>query len=341
MSSNSENVVASPSVDADNMASSDTVHSEDSNLGKGTLLANADFLIQEMKEISTFFHNAKGEGYAKVNENGQTFRIQSDMYRKFLEYQYFKAKQSAVSLSDVKKARNALEAHALFECPQEEVFTRVGMDANAVYVDLCNDDWEAVEITRDDWRIIQNPPVNFIRKPGMKALPHPQRETSLLRLKEIIHFPSENAFRLFVGWLVNALHISREYLILMVQGEQGCSKSSLTEIAHTIIDPSESILRALPKTERNLAVATSNSYVRSFDNVSKISPELSDMLCRISTGGGLSTRKVFTDDTEVNFNKTIPIIINGIEIVVRPDLADRAISLNLTPISKYSSSKVK
>jgi hypothetical protein len=58
------------------------------------------------------------------------------------------------------------------------------------------------------------------------------------------------------------------------------------------------------------------------------------MLCRISTGGGLGLRKLFTDDTEMNFHNAIPLIINGIEISLRADLADRAITLNLTPIPK-------
>ena len=44
-------------------------------------------------------------------------------------------------------------------------------------------------------------------------------------------------------------------------------------------------------------------------------------------------RQLFTDQDEVLFAATRPVILNGIEdIVTRPDLADRAVFLTLEPI---------
>jgi hypothetical protein len=62
---------------------------------------------------------------------------------------------------------------------------------------------------------------------------------------------------------------------------------------------------------------------------------LSDALCRLATGGGFSTRKLYTDDEEQLFNAQRPVALNGIEdFVSRPDLADRTIFLTLEPISE-------
>ena len=70
-----------------------------------------------------------------------------------------------------------------------------------------------------------------------------------------------------------------------------------------------------------------------FDNVSGLPGWISDTLCRLATGGGFAVRQLYTDQDEVLFDATRPVILNGIEdIVTRPDLADRALFLTLEPI---------
>jgi hypothetical protein len=70
-----------------------------------------------------------------------------------------------------------------------------------------------------------------------------------------------------------------------------------------------------------------------YDNVSRIPSWLSDAMCRLATGGGFCTRKLYTDDEERLFNAQRPVALNGIEdFVNRPDLADRTIFLTLDPI---------
>src|SRR5262249_31704400 len=60
---------------------------------------------------------------------------------------------------------------------------------------------------------------------------------------------------------------------------------------------------------------------------------LSDALCRLASGGSFAVRQLYTDQEEVLFESTRPILLNGIEDVIsRPDLGDRAIFLTLPPI---------
>jgi hypothetical protein len=55
----------------------------------------------------------------------------------------------------------------------------------------------------------------------------------------------------------------------------------------------------------------------------------------MATGGGFSTRELYTDAEEVIFDFARPVILNGIDYLAeRPDLADRAIILNLPPIEE-------
>src|SRR5262249_9830438 len=82
-------------------------------------------------------------------------------------------------------------------------------------------------------------------------------------------------------------------------------------------------------------IAANNGYLLAFDNLSGLPIWLSDALCRLASGGSFSVRQLYTDQDEVLFESTRPILLNGIEDVVsRPDLGDRAIFLTLPPMGE-------
>ena len=61
----------------------------------------------------------------------------------------------------------------------------------------------------------------------------------------------------------------------------------------------------------------------------------SHALCRLATGGSFAVRRLYTDDEEVLFEASRPILLNGIEDgISRPDLGDRAIFLTFAPIAE-------
>jgi len=99
------------------------------------------------------------------------------------------------------------------------------------------------------------------------------------------------------------------------------------------VDPAVEPLRALPKNERDLAIAAGNAWVLAFDNLSGIRDQLSDALCRLATGGGFATRQLYTDDEEIIFSAKRPIILNGIDdIATRGDLQERSLLVSLPSI---------
>src|SRR5206468_11391963 len=72
-----------------------------------------------------------------------------------------------------------------------------------------------------------------------------------------------------------------------------------------------------------------------FDNLSQLPTWLSDALCRLASGGSFAVRQLYTDEDEVLFRASRPLLVNGIEDVIsRADLADRAIFLMLAPIGE-------
>jgi hypothetical protein len=118
-------------------------------------------------------------------------------------------------------------------------------------------------------------------------------------------------------------------------GEQGSAKTTLTKVLRALLDPNVAPVRALSRDERELMVSANNGHVLAFDNLSGLSPWLSDAFCRLASGGSFAVRKLYTNDEEMLFQAARPILLNGIEdLISRPDLADRAIFLQLPCVAE-------
>src|SRR5262249_33251686 len=81
----------------------------------------------------------------------------------------------------------------------------------ALYLDLADDQWRAVEVTPTGWQIVSAPPVRFRRTPGLLALPAPQRGGSILALQSLLNLASYDDFVLVIAWLLAALRPSGPY----------------------------------------------------------------------------------------------------------------------------------
>ena len=109
----------------------------------------------------------------------------------------------------------------------------------------------------------------------------------------------------------------------------------LCKLLRALIDPNVAPVRALPRNERELFIAANNAHVLAFDNLSTLSPDFSDTLCRLASGGAFAARALYSNQDEVLFSAARPVILNGIDdVITRPDLADRAIMLTLDPIAE-------
>ena len=102
-----------------------------------------------------------------------------------------------------------------------------------------------------------------------------------------------------------------------------------------MVDPSNPDLLALPHSKDELVRILNQSWVIGFDNLSTLSDEFSDTLCRAVTGEGYIKRALYTNDDNVVYSYKRCVIINGINVVAnRPDLLDRGILIELDRISE-------
>jgi hypothetical protein len=167
----------------------------------------------------------------------------------------------------------------------------------------------------------------------MLPLPIPERGGSIEALRPFLNLSNQNDFVLIVAWLLAALRPGGPYPLLAISGEQGSAKTFLSKLLRALVDPNVAPVRALPREERELMIAANNGHLLAFDNLSALSPWLSDALCRLASGGSFAVRQLYTDEAEVLFKAARPTLLNGIEdVIARPDLADRSIFLQLEPI---------
>lgn len=274
---------------------------------------------------------------ATVGDHFETWPVRSRAFKHWLVQRFYRERGKPPNGSTLQQAVDLAAACARHDGARYEVFFRVGRAPGAVFLDLGNDSWEAVEITAKGWTIVANPPVRFRRSGSMLPLPHPARGGSLPELRQFVNAGDENSLALMVSWLIGALRPAGPYPLLILQGEQGSAKSTAARMLRALIDPSEAPLRAQPRSEQDLLIGAKHSWILAFDNLSDLKPWFSDALCRLATGGGFSTRKLFTDSDEVVFHAQRPVLLTSIDdLAERQDLADRAIVLNLPSIPGHA-----
>lgn len=291
-------------------------------------------LLIEIGTFGNLFHDDNGDAYAEIDRNGvkMTMKIRSKEYIEYLSHSLYVATDKGANASAITDAKNTLEAKAKFSGNKAVCAVRAFNSEN-IYIDLGCDERRVIEITADGWGFVENAPVKFIRKKGMKALPEPAEYGDLSLLKKYINI-LDSELPLIIGWMLCSLGAVKPYPILILQGEQGTGKSNTTRAIRDLIDPSAVPLRTPPRDIQNLLVSANNTHIVSIDNLSGLSAEISDCLCRLSTGGGIDVRALYTDDEQNLIDIQRPVVINGIDdIANRPDLAERALILNLPIIS--------
>jgi len=299
----------------------------------GVALDGADLAAEVAAEID-LFHDANAEPFATVpvGDHRETWALGARGFKRWLARRYFLKRQKAPNAQALADAVNVLAGRALFDGPEQMVFTRLAQVEDRIYLDLADPGWRAVEIDAAGWRVVTDPPVKFRRPRGMLALPEPV-PGKLEALAPFVNLRDPADFRLVLGWLLGTLRPSGPYAVLVVHGEQGSAKSTLTRILRELVDPNLAPIRATPRDERDLAIAATNGWCLAFDNISKIPDWLSDAYCRVATGGGFATRTLYENDEETLFNSQRPIVLNGIEeVATRGDLLDRALVIYLAAI---------
>ena len=269
----------------------------------------------------------------RIRGRRENVSIGSGALKTVLKHVFFQALKRPLKADPLAEAMGVLEGEALCG-PVYEVHTRIAPGPEgSIYVDLNDEQGHVVHIDASGWRVLTDAPVRFRRPAGSAALPVPVRGGSLDELRLVLNLRDEDAWILLRGFLVGSIHPRGPYFVGVVNGEKGTAKSTTSGVILGVIDPKDTPLRRPPREERDLAIAARHSWLVAYNNLSHLSPRMSDSLSALATEGGMVVRTLYSDDGETRFRDRRPIVLNGIpDFVTRGDLSDRSLRVVLARI---------
>jgi hypothetical protein len=263
-------------------------------------------------------------------------------------YAHYTLKGDPVPSHDVGAAVMALVGRALSgDLPLErvvELWVRFAPEAGlGGRIDMADPLRRCVVVSPEGWRLEDVGHPTFDPKAHMRPLPVPEpsedpelgwrRVEQLWKFVPIANDPLGNPRLLALADQVQQiLGAASPKTVKIITGEEGIGKSTIAGFYQALLDPSTVEVVAPPSDEEELINLAMNHATINLDNVSYISPELSDNIARLSTGIGLTKRKLFSDNEEVSLNVLRSVILNGITASPRaPDLLRRCLFLPVEP----------
>ena len=283
------------------------------------------------------FHDGGGQPYARlpVGDHVEVHAVESIDYRELLARTYYTLTGKGCNRNAMADAITTLSSRAKFDGECHPVWLRTAKTDNGIAIDTGSADWRVISVTADGWEVGNGGDVHFRRTGKPLALPALSASTrgDFGKLWNYLNVRKEDRV-LIAAFLLAVLRPTGPYPVLLLSGEQGAGKSTFARTLKAITDPSASPLRSPPKEPRDLLVGALNSWLLCIDNLSWLPALLSDSLCRLSTGGAISERTLYSNLGETLVEVMRPVVLNGIEeLATRPDLAQRGIHIELTAIT--------
>jgi hypothetical protein len=331
-----ETLVWTPAASTDRAASSEQKRTAPPITAKRSDNRTVSSLLVDLAIEAELFHDPTGRAYAAflVSDHRETYAVRARKFKTWLARGFYEMHRAAPASQAMNDALAVIEGLAIHEGDERDVHVRLAGQEGKIYLDLGDPNWTVIEIGVNGWTITANCPVMFRRERGIRALPVPVRGGAGIEpLWEFLNAASKNDRVLIAACLIAAFRPQGPYPILLLVGEQGSAKSTAARVYRDLIDPRAAPLRSAPRDERDLMIALNNGWVIALDNLSSMPDWLSDALCRISTGGGLATRELYSDSDETIFEGQRPVIMTAIEdIASRGDLLDRVVIVTLPSI---------
>jgi hypothetical protein len=144
--------------------------------GKKVRESVAQRLVRWAREEAELIRGQDGATYARFQ--GRTLEIGGEDCSDWLLGMYAERAGKIPKADDVRDATRVLRYHARQQ-DHREVFVRIAPVDGRIYWDLGTQRWDAIEVTRDGWRVVASPPVVFRRTENTAPLPYPAQGGSL------------------------------------------------------------------------------------------------------------------------------------------------------------------
>lgn len=303
-----------------------------------------DYLNNIRQRYHSIFYDQLNKLYVtiKINDHIENISIESKRFKFLVRKEILEKEGKTISDDKLDMMIKSIQAEMMFDenIERKELSLRVaGKDNNTIYYDLTNQKWEIVKITSGGWEILKNNTIPLFKryetniKPQVYPIKDQKNEEYFKKFLKMFNLRTEKDLLLLSVYVISLFIPEIPKVILVISGNGGGAKTTTFSLIKNIVDPSSLDTLSFSPNKNDLIQSLEHHYVIYYDNVSYISPQVSDILCRAVTGSGNSKRELYTTDEDFIYQFKRCIGINGINIVTtRPDLADRSLMLKVERI---------
>lgn len=193
---------------------------------------------------------------------------------------------------------------------------------------------KVAEVSAAGWEIIDTP-ICWWRQSRPDAMPvepvaAPDRDSVLAAIRNLTAAADP---RIVVAYLAGVI-IGIEVPILYATGPAGATKTSSARQILRVLRPYDDVTGP-PKDEDTFINRAVRSSLLVLDNLSRISGDLSDALCRAVTGSTEPVRKLYTDGELVERRVQCGVILTAVDAgVLATDVLSRTMMLHIEPLAE-------
>jgi len=303
-----------------------------------------------------------GQAFVRLHHYGgcHIYPVRSRDFRDWLFQASYAELESLPTSRELHTVLDHLEAAARSDEARQHlsVYRRVGRRGpdrfpDQILLDLSNPRPQFVEIAPTGWKTTADPAVLFQTSRSTHSLPEPVTAAEATRalaslahgprplapaleiLRSCLNLPSRPAWLRCLAWLLSAFRPDGPYPFLIIQGPPSSGKSLAARVLRSMIDPCSAPLTPIPSSVRDLLTLARHNWILAFDHISTLSPQLTDALCRLSSGLGAAVRESFgplPDPLHQYIRR--PILLTVTERFTCPaDIARRALVVTLPPLT--------
>jgi hypothetical protein len=280
----------------------------------------------------------------KINSHTEYIPLESNRFKNVIRNEFFERKGKILGEDLLNGILKLIEAQLMFhkDVRKIELNLRVAKTSDGIfYYDLTNPKWEIIKTTSEGWDLVKDNTIPLFKRHENNYSPqvYPSKDNNKVaywnRFLQLFNLESKNDVLLLSVYIISMFVPDIPKSILVLSGTWGGAKTMTFKIIKNIVDPGTVDTFSFPKQINDLVQTLSHHHLNLFDNVSSISGEVSDLLCRAVTGAGYSKKTLYKTDTDFVYKFKRGIGMNGINLATtRADFLDRSIVIRLKRISK-------
>lgn len=213
---------------------------------------------------------------------------------------------------------------------------RVARAGDDIVLDLARLDGQVVVINGGGWDVRPGAGVRFRRSAATPELPLPVTGAGYPgELDDLINIRGHDERVLYIACRLISLLPEGTRPVELITGQPGAIKTGTTRITVGWLG---GVMATMPRDPRDWVAMAANAHTLGHDNVSSMSADRQDLLCKAASGHDHLARMLYTDNDLIGIKfAPLAIVINGIEVgMLRADLIRRAVSHYLIKPDAYA-----